>query len=203
MVYWWFGYPDSCGAAKYLEASNASYSLNIGKSNTTDSRYKYYFQGALRDIEMYDTVVEYNNISTGITLNKTTDELVVGDTDTLIAAVTPDDIASKGVTWSSSDSSVASVDKTTGKVTAVSAGTVTITATTIDGKTQACTINVKAQIDTTAVLTLKMVDGSLEKYYLSKSGVDDFVTWYKNRSNGTGNAYYVFTAKPTDRKSVV
>ena len=61
--------------------------------------------------------------------NKT---LTVDDTTMLAAKVTPENATDPTVKWSSSDSSIATVDKT-GKVTAKSTGTCTITAEANDG----------------------------------------------------------------------
>lgn len=89
------------------------------------------------------TVVDNHAVPvTGITINKSSMSLVRGTTDTLIATVKPDNATNQTVAWSSSNTSVATVD-TTGKVTAVNAGTATITATTIDGKfTATCALTV-------------------------------------------------------------
>ena len=82
---------------------------------------------------------------TGVSLDKTTLSLITGDSETLTATVTPDDAGNKNVTWSSSNESVATVDNA-GKVTAVAAGTTTITVTTEDGgKTATCNITVEAK----------------------------------------------------------
>ncbi|MGN0824214.1 MAG: Ig-like domain-containing protein [Candidatus Coproplasma sp.] len=69
---------------------------------------------------------------TAITLSKTSSALTVGSNETLTATITPDNATNSGVTWSSSDSAVATVDQS-GKVTAVKEGTATITATAQDG----------------------------------------------------------------------
>ncbi len=75
---------------------------------------------------------------TGVTLDKSSLTLAEGGTAQLTAAVKPDNASNKAVTWESGDTSVATVD-TNGKVTAVGAGTATITATTQDGgKTATC-----------------------------------------------------------------
>ena len=79
---------------------------------------------------------------TSVSINKATDDLTVSESDTLVATITPENALNKAVTWSSSKTDVATVDNT-GKVTAVSAGLVTITATTVDGnKTANCTVTV-------------------------------------------------------------
>ena len=78
---------------------------------------------------------------TGVTLNKTSTELTVGQSETLTATITPDNTTNKNVTWSSDKPEVAKVEN--GIVTAVSAGTATITVTTADGnKTATCTVTV-------------------------------------------------------------
>ncbi|WP_238916975.1 Ig-like domain-containing protein [Clostridium sp. YIM B02555] len=73
-----------------------------------------------------------------ITLDKSTMNLNVGDSQQLTATTTP---AGAQVTWKSSDPSVATVDST-GKVTGVKEGTCTITATTADGLTATCVVTV-------------------------------------------------------------
>ena len=82
---------------------------------------------------------------TGVTLNKTELPLTEGTTETLTATVAPSDATNKNVTWTTSDAAVATVD-TDGKVTAVKAGTATITVTTADGGLIAtCTVTVEAK----------------------------------------------------------
>lgn len=79
---------------------------------------------------------------TGVTLNKATLAFTEGDSSTLTATVAPDNATNKTVTWTSSNPAVATVDAN-GKVTAVAAGTATITATTEDGgKTATCAVTV-------------------------------------------------------------
>lgn len=79
---------------------------------------------------------------TGIALNKSTTSIIEGGTETLTATLTPANTTYTGVTWTSSDTSVASVDSE-GEVTAVSAGTAVITATTErGGYSDTCTVTV-------------------------------------------------------------
>lgn len=82
---------------------------------------------------------------TSVSLNKQTLSLVEGDSETLTATVAPSNATNKATTWKSSDASVASVDNS-GKVTAVKAGSATITVTTTDGsKTATCSVTVTAK----------------------------------------------------------
>ena len=71
---------------------------------------------------------------TAITLNKTETSIKVGATETLsVTSVLPEEATDKTYTWKTSDASKATVNATTGEVTAVAAGTVTIYAEANDG----------------------------------------------------------------------
>jgi len=79
-----------------------------------------------------------------VTLNKSTLTLGLGQTETLFAQVAPAFASNRSVTWSSSNTSVATVNGS-GTVTAKSTGTATITATTTDGgKTSSCICTVSS-----------------------------------------------------------
>ena len=100
---------------------------------------------------------------TKVELNKTSLTLDVGNSDTLIAAITPDNATDKSVTWESSAPGVATVD-TSGKVTAVAPGTATITVTTTDGGfTDTCQVTVTAATVPVSGVTLSQNQASL--YY--------------------------------------
>lgn len=89
-----------------------------------------------------------------ISINKSTAKLRVGETDTLIPALLPENATNKKVIWTSDKPSIASVDNT-GKVTATGVGTAIITVTSQDGtKTATCTYTVVAK---DAILTLEEV----------------------------------------------
>jgi uncharacterized protein YjdB len=86
----------------------------------------------------------------GVTLNKSSASLFVRGKETLYATITPSDATNQIVTWSSSNTSIATVTASSemaggGVVTAVAAGTATITVTTADGgKTATCTVTVSS-----------------------------------------------------------
>ena len=81
---------------------------------------------------------------TGVSLNKSSLTLYENDSETLVATVTPSNATNKSVTWSSSNTSVASVSSS-GKVTALAAGSAVITVTTSDGNKKAtCSVTVKS-----------------------------------------------------------
>jgi len=90
--------------------------------------------------EVGDTIA-----ATGITLSPVTASVVVGAETQLTASVQPLDATERDVTWTSSDAAIAEVT-TAGLVVGRSAGSATITATSVDGGfTATSTITVTEQ----------------------------------------------------------
>ncbi len=81
---------------------------------------------------------------TSVELNKTSLDLVEGESETLVATVKPSDATDKTVIWASSNQSVASVEN--GIVTAVAEGTATITATAGE-KSAFCVLTVSQKMN--------------------------------------------------------
>ena len=86
---------------------------------------------------------------TALTLNQTVISLEKGKTFQLNATVTPASATDKAVTWKSSNTKIATVSST-GKVTAKSAGTVTITCTAKDGSGKKATCKITVYNNTQA-----------------------------------------------------
>lgn len=86
--------------------------------------------------------VTVKNLPSKVKLNKTKATIESDGTVTLKATVSPSNVTSKKVTWTSSNKKVATVNSK-GKVTAKKPGTVTITTKTVNGKTAKCKITVK------------------------------------------------------------
>lgn len=123
---------------------------------------------------------------TKVTLNKTTASVVKGKTLTLTATVTPTNATNKNVTWKSSNTKIATVDGN-GKVTAVAAGTATITCTAADGsrKSATCKITVtnpavkvtKLRMNKTSVDLLKGKTVQLKVTVTPSNATNKAVTW--------------------------
>jgi uncharacterized protein YjdB len=80
---------------------------------------------------------------TGVSLNRTTATVTVNGVESLTGTLTPSNASNKGVTWSSNDVSVATVDGN-GRVAGVAAGTATVTVTSDDGGfTASCIVTVQ------------------------------------------------------------
>ena len=90
-----------------------------------------------------------------------------GKTFTLTKTLTPSN-AYDSVTWTSSNSNVASVSSS-GVVTAKGVGTATVTVKTYNGKTASCTVTVKAADDTAAITNevVRLVNAERKKKGLS------------------------------------
>ncbi|MCG9969971.1 Ig-like domain-containing protein, partial [Pelotomaculum terephthalicicum JT] len=81
---------------------------------------------------------------TGVSLDKSSDNIVAGGTDQLTATVAPANATNQNVTWASDNTAVATVSDT-GLVTGVAPGTANITVTTADGSfTATCAVTVQA-----------------------------------------------------------
>ena len=80
---------------------------------------------------------------TGVTVNPTKLEMVVGESKSVKVEVTPTNATDKKLTWKSSDEKVAKVDAN-GKITAIGSGIATITVT-VGGKSATITVIVKTQ----------------------------------------------------------
>ena len=81
---------------------------------------------------------------TGVAVTRANLELNVGDGFLLGARVTPKNATNPRVTWSSDNTAVATVEKESGQVKAVAAGSAVITVTTVDGGfTATCPVTVK------------------------------------------------------------
>ena len=120
---------------------------------------------------------------TGVSLNKSSLALGPNESANLVANVTPSNASNKGVTWTSSNTSIATVSST-GTVTALKDGTVTITATTKDGSfTATATVTVKT-VKVTGIsvnkTTVSVKEGKVSKVVATVSpsnATNKNVTW--------------------------
>ncbi|MBR3990057.1 MAG: Ig-like domain-containing protein, partial [Bacteroidales bacterium] len=98
---------------------------------------------------------------TSIALNKTSLSLKEGESETLVATVSPDNATDKTVTWSSTNTLVATVDQS-GRVTAMAEGTATITATAGD-KSTTCSVTVSKNVVAVTSIALNKTSLSLKE----------------------------------------
>lgn len=146
---------------------------------------------------------------TGVSLNQSSLSLTTGSTSTLTATVAPSNATNKTVTWSSSNTAVATVSN--GTVTAIGNGTATITATTADGGYRAsCTVTVTTAVSgisvTPSILSLNVGNsGNVTATVSPSTASNKDITWSSSNSsvatvsNGTVSAVAPGTATITAR----
>jgi uncharacterized protein YjdB len=151
---------------------------------------------------------------TSIKLDKTSLMINVGDSETLVATIQPENATDKEVSWSSSDSAIAVVDET-GKVTAVKEGSATITAK-VGEKTAECKVTVYVAVTSVSLnkASLTLLVGESETLTATvkpDNATDKTVTWSSSDEQiatvvaGTVTAIKVgevtITAKSGDKKA--
>ena len=180
-VLWFFkdtsssdGYTDTSSTYKYyIDYSNGNFmDSHVSTTSLANSD--------TQAIYLYTEVTEQIDVQS-ITLTPSTLNMTAGETANLTVSYTPANATlNKTITWSSSNSNVASVAN--GVVTAVAAGSATITATTTNGKTASCTVTVKAASTVTYTLTDKLEAG---KEYIIANGNTGSVYVVSNEANGS------------------
>ena len=141
---------------------------------------------------------------TSVAVSPTSLSLNVGETSTLTATVYPSNATNKSVSWTSSNSTVASVDNS-GVVTARATGSATITVKTLDGnKTATCSVTVsQSSVAVTSVslnkTSLNLTVGNtstLTATVYPSNATNKNVTWSSsNTSAATVSSSGLVTAK--------
>ena len=162
----------------------------------------YYYTYTISNVQTDHTVVistgQVVNV-TGVSLNKNSDSIQAGTTTQLIATVAPSNATNQNVTWSSSNTSIATVNSS-GLVTGVSAGSATITVTTVDGsKTATCAITVTPEVLTDYILTNTLYPG---KEYIIANGNSGSVYMMSNESGGSRQLVGVSTTVSNNKISI-
>jgi uncharacterized protein YjdB len=171
----------SAGEFAYLEILNVKADDGILKVQvSTEKLDNDFFRGNLAAALVLKLTTGYNNLQSdyvgltpvfrveSVTLDKTTVTLEPCDTVRLKATVTPANAYDQTVTWTTSDSNVATVDEN-GKVTADRGGTATITATTTDGNFKAtCTVTVNDE-DVTSKFDEAFLAALKDRGYISNT----------------------------------
>ena len=137
-----------------------------------------------------------------VSLNKTSLTMTVGDTETLVSTVLPENATDPSVTWTSGNTSIAMVSST-GEISAKAVGLTTVTVKTNDGgKTATCTVTVKPVNVSSVTLnreTLSLILGetvTLTATVLPENAANKSVVWSSsNTTVATVSTSGVVTAK--------
>ena len=138
---WWWSETESVATVSDNGLINAKGVGTTRVSATTDEGgHAYNIQVTVTKKETTEPPTTTTPVSS-VSLNKTSTSLKVGQTETLVATVNPSNATNRNVTWSSNNTSVATVDN--GTITAKAKGSATITVRTSDGnKTATCAVTV-------------------------------------------------------------
>ena len=116
-------------------------------------------------------------VPTGVKLNQSSLTLGKGESYGLVNTVLPENAKNKTCTWSTSNSSVATVSNT-GKVTAKATGTAVITVKTVNGKTATCKVTVKPAPTSVKINPTALTLGKGESYTIGEStSKGSYATW--------------------------
>lgn len=155
----------------------------VDNKKLTKSQYDYYVNTYIpskNKINISQKKITNSNINnlgapSSVKLNRGTLTLGVGEKYGLIKTVSPSS-ANQTCTWSSSNSSIASVDSS-GKVTAKKSGTANITVKTSNGKTATCKVTVKFAPTSVKVNPASLTLGKGETYTISESTNSGSYAW--------------------------
>ena len=118
----------------------SGYNANITGTQTITVTYD--GQSNTFNVEVKEPIIHVNNV----TLNKTSLNIEVGQTDKLEATINPENASNKNVEYSSSNPEIVTVEQD-GTIRGIKAGTATITVTTEDGNhTATCNVAVEVPI---------------------------------------------------------
>lgn len=178
-----------------LSGYGSGFSIEI-PLRPSSSQYPYvYVYGA--EIEVTYTAETVH--PTSVSVSPSTASIEAGETVQLTETVLPSNATDKSVTWSSSNTSVATVNSS-GLVTGVSAGSATITVTTVDGsKTATCAVTVTPVVLTDYVQASSMEPG---KSYLVVNGNTGSVYMMSNESGGSRQLVGVATTVTNNKISI-
>ena len=193
-----YTFPTSSLSWNTIKGYGSNFSIEIPLRSSSSSYPYLYVYGA--EINVTYTAQEVH--VTGVDVSPATDSIEVGETTTLTATISPSNATNKTITWSTSNSSIATVSD--GIVTGVAAGSARITATTQDGSyTDYCDITVTPAITYDFVPASSMEVG---KDYLISIGNSGSIYLLTDESGGSrllkGAAVTVSNGKITITGSV-
>lgn len=136
---------------------------------------------------------------TGISLNKNSLGLIIGNSGTLTATISPSNATNKNVTWSSSKPNIISVDNS-GKVTAKAIGEAIITAKTANGKTASATVtsdvkNITLTVGNQTISNYGTIKSTTITVKIDANGYnvpDSLITWSAPDTTGYTAPAYMF-----------
>ena len=175
--------------------AGGTFNSNGEQISTTLNTVKTYYLHVLtvdkagNKLETVSSGITVRQLVTSVSISPSSATINVGSTRQLTSTISPSNASNKSVTWSSSNSSIASVSSS-GLVTAKAPGTVTITATAKDGsgKKGTCSITVNQLVTSISVspnsVTLKEGETQQLSVTISPSSASNkSLTWSSSNSS--------------------
>lgn len=122
--------------------------------------------------------------ATKIKINENVENIRIGDNQTLTATITPSNATDKSITWKSSDENIATINSE-GKIVAKNSGTVDITVSTSNGKTNTIKIDVQEGPKKEMQNTVKTV-ATVENSKTSKDVTNNTISNSQDNSDPIG-----------------
>ncbi|WPR72845.1 polysaccharide lyase family 7 protein [Flavobacterium sp. NG2] len=208
----WNAYKNGTASSYLIKAEGNDYVMdktydqsyfkvgNYTQSNPTEEGTSTGLPDNYGEVVVYDFDVDHTGAgfgivtaATGVTLSPKTATVQIGKTQQLIASVNPSNASNKTVTYRSSDQTIATVS-TSGIVTGLKAGSVTITATTDDGgftDTSVITVSAATLINTgtngnpvSVTTNSEQVGGTNTNYAINTLDKSTSTKWADNANGG-------------------
>ena len=189
------GFEETISVSKTGNQPIYAYALNIGGGNINTL-----LEQSPLTVNIMNNNTTAKPTPTSIKIQPTTISLGAGESCTLTKSVYPSN-ASTSYTWSSSNTSVATVSN--GKVTAKKSGTAYITVKTSNGKTAQCKVTVKPAPTSVKTNPTSVTLGVGEKYTISENTNSGSYANAANLKWSTSNSGVATVAKGSANKATI
>jgi hypothetical protein len=145
----------SCECGNWVEKKEELTANPVVKTDRVEYTWRFQKSSPIRDLDVSTTKKSYYDVcTTGIDCPNGKITLVKGQTHRIVPKYIPENAVNRDLTWTSSDTSIATVidavkapeypgtDDATVKASSTKTGTAIITATTTNGKSDSCTVEV-------------------------------------------------------------
>ncbi|MBQ2938454.1 MAG: Ig-like domain-containing protein [Clostridia bacterium] len=142
------------GVCPYSSKKSTTSSSSSSKSSSSNNSKSTSSSTSTKTTTTTTTTTPSSIAATGIQINENIESMEVGENKKITATITPENTTDKNIDWKTSDESIATIS-TTGEITAKKAGTVEITASTANGKTNTIKISIKEKEKTENTTIIK------------------------------------------------
>ena len=192
--------PYSLSSSSYSSSSSANNKSSTSSSSSTKSNSSDSVITSSASVKT-ETKEEVIIKAWSININESITSMKVGATENLTATISPADTKNKNITWSSNDEDIATVSST-GKVVALKAGEVKITATTENEKTDTIEITVeevKESEEENNNIVVPIQNNKSNNTSTNNSGDSNIIGGFLGVGLIGGGAYWIFSKKRNEK----